>query len=56
MELSAAGTSATVLVAFAARGESPAAMSAGIDTATGEILIPMDADLQNNPKDIARLI
>ena len=33
-----------------------AAMSAGIDAALGEILIPMDADLQNDPKDIARLL
>lgn len=33
-----------------------AAMSAGIDAAKGEILIPMDADLQNDPKDISRLL
>lgn len=33
-----------------------AAMSAGIDAAKGEILIPMDADLQNDPHDIARLL
>lgn len=33
-----------------------AAMSAGIDAAQGDILIPMDADLQNDPKDIARLL
>ncbi len=33
-----------------------AAMSAGIDAARGEILIPMDADLQNDPADIQRLI
>ncbi len=33
-----------------------AAMSAGIHAAKGEILIPMDADLQNDPKDIARLL
>ncbi|MBA4124714.1 MAG: glycosyltransferase family 2 protein [Acidobacteria bacterium] len=33
-----------------------AAMSAGIDAANGKILIPMDADLQNDPKDIARLL
>ena len=33
-----------------------AAMSAGIDHARGQILIPMDADLQNDPADIARLI
>src|SRR3954469_15582535 len=33
-----------------------AAMSAGIDAAKGDILIPMDADLQNEPADIARLL
>ena len=33
-----------------------AAMSAGIDAAKGEILIPMDADLQNDPADIPRLL
>jgi glycosyltransferase involved in cell wall biosynthesis len=33
-----------------------AAMAAGIDAADGEILIPMDADLQNDPADIARLL
>jgi glycosyltransferase involved in cell wall biosynthesis len=33
-----------------------AAMSAGIDAAKGEILIPMDADLQNDPADISRLL
>ncbi|HNQ16400.1 MAG TPA: glycosyltransferase family 2 protein, partial [Pyrinomonadaceae bacterium] len=33
-----------------------AAMSAGIDASRGEILIPMDADLQNDPNDIARLL
>jgi glycosyltransferase involved in cell wall biosynthesis len=33
-----------------------AAMSAGIDAAKGDILIPMDADLQNDPGDIKRLL
>ncbi len=33
-----------------------AAMSAGIDAAKGQILIPMDADLQNDPADIRRLL
>ncbi|MCA1608695.1 MAG: glycosyltransferase family 2 protein [Acidobacteria bacterium] len=33
-----------------------AAMAAGIDAARGQILIPMDADLQNDPSDIARLL
>jgi glycosyltransferase involved in cell wall biosynthesis len=33
-----------------------AALMAAIDHATGDILIPMDGDLQNDPKDIPRLI
>jgi len=33
-----------------------AAMSAGIDAARGSILIPMDADLQNDPHDIRALL
>jgi glycosyltransferase involved in cell wall biosynthesis len=33
-----------------------AAMAAGIDAARGKVLIPMDADLQNDPADILRLL
>jgi len=33
-----------------------AAMAAGIDAARGKVLIPMDADLQNDPADITRLL
>ncbi|MEO7971818.1 MAG: glycosyltransferase family 2 protein [bacterium] len=33
-----------------------AAMAAGIDAAKGDVLIPMDADLQNDPADIIRLL
>jgi glycosyltransferase involved in cell wall biosynthesis len=33
-----------------------AAMAAGIDAAHGNVLIPMDADLQNDPADIIRLL
>ena len=33
-----------------------AAMMAGIDHATGNIIIPMDGDLQNDPNDIGRLV
>src|SRR5437773_5139729 len=32
------------------------AMAAGIDAARGRVLIPMDADLQNDPADIIRLL
>ena len=31
-----------------------AAMSAGIEAARGEVIVPMDGDLQNDPADIAR--
>jgi len=33
-----------------------AAMQAGFDHAIGEIIVPMDGDLQNDPKDIPKLI
>lgn len=33
-----------------------AAMVAGIDHASGDVIIPLDADLQNDPKDIPRLL
>ena len=33
-----------------------AALAAGIDAATGDLLIPMDADLQNDPHDIPRFL
>ncbi len=33
-----------------------AAMVAGIDHAAGEVIIPLDADLQNDPADIPRLL
>ncbi len=33
-----------------------AAMAAGFDAATGDVIVPMDADLQNDPMDIARLL
>lgn len=33
-----------------------AAMAAGFDHARGKILVPMDGDLQNDPKDIGRLL
>ena len=33
-----------------------AAMVAGIDHAQGEVIIPLDADLQNDPADIPQLL
>ncbi len=33
-----------------------AAMAAGFDASTGDVIVPMDADLQNDPADIKRLL
>jgi len=33
-----------------------AAMSAGIEAARGDVIVPMDGDLQNDPADIAKLL
>tara|TARA_B100000029_G_C17554888_1_gene951364 strand:- start:1542 stop:1901 length:360 start_codon:yes stop_codon:yes gene_type:complete len=33
-----------------------AAFQAGIDFSNGDVIVPMDGDLQNDPKDIPRLI
>jgi glycosyltransferase involved in cell wall biosynthesis len=33
-----------------------AAMAAGFDAASGDLIIPLDADLQNDPNDIPRLV
>src|SRR5512143_1483873 len=33
-----------------------AALSAGIDYARGRIIVPMDGDMQNDPRDIPRLM
>jgi glycosyltransferase involved in cell wall biosynthesis len=43
-------------IRFARNFGQTAAILAGIDHATGEVLIPMDADLQNDPADIPRLL
>ncbi len=44
------------LIKFRRNFGQTAAMSAGIDHSIGEIIIPMDGDLQNDPKDIISLI
>ena len=44
------------VVHFRRNAGQTAAMMAGIDFATGEVIIPMDADLQNDPVDIPRLL
>ncbi|MBN1422949.1 glycosyltransferase family 2 protein [Candidatus Fermentibacteria bacterium] len=47
---------ATRVIRFRRRFGQTAALSAGIDHARGEIIITMDADLQNDPADIPALL
>lgn len=44
------------VVSFKWNSGQTAAMSAGIKLATGDIIIPMDSDLQNDPKDIPKFL
>jgi glycosyltransferase involved in cell wall biosynthesis len=45
-----------IIVKFVRNFGQTAALAAGIDHASGKILIPMDADLQNDPADIQKLL
>jgi glycosyltransferase involved in cell wall biosynthesis len=54
-ELAARDSRVRVIALRRNYGQTPA-MSAGIDAARGAVLIPMDADMQNDPADIARLL
>ena len=44
------------LISFRRNFGQTAAMSAGFEYSTGDIIIPLDGDLQNDPEDIARLL
>jgi glycosyltransferase involved in cell wall biosynthesis len=44
------------VVSFVRNFGQTAAMMAGIDHSKGDVIIPMDADLQNDPEDIPRLL
>ncbi len=44
------------LIRFARNFGQTAAMAAGFEFASGDVLIPMDADMQNDPDDIPRLL
>jgi glycosyltransferase involved in cell wall biosynthesis len=46
----------TKVIRFRRNFGQTAAISAGVDYARGEVIISMDADLQNDPKDIPRLL
>eukprot|EP01034_Spumella_vulgaris_P010497 gene10497-13318_t len=52
----AAADSRVKVVHFRRNAGQTAAMMAGIDFASGDVLIPLDADLQNDPADIPRLL
>lgn len=52
----AAGDARVKVVHFRRRFGQTAAMMAGVDFAGGDIIIPMDADLQNDAEDIPRLL
>jgi glycosyltransferase involved in cell wall biosynthesis len=54
-EIAAKDSRARVIALRRNYGQTPA-MAAGIHAARGRVLIPMDADLQNDPVDIARLL
>lgn len=45
-----------VVVSFRKNFGQTAAMAAGFDYATGDVIITMDADLQNDPRDIPKLL
>lgn len=52
----AAGDSRVKLVRFRRNFGQTAAMAAGFQYASGAVIIPLDADLQNDPADIPRLL
>jgi len=52
----AAEDAALKVIRFRRNFGQTAAMSAGFDYANGDIIIPMDGDLQNDPADIPRLV
>src|SRR5438105_13551033 len=54
-EIAASDSGVRVIALRRNYGQTPA-MAAGIHAARGQVLIPMDADLQNDPVDIARLL
>lgn len=51
-----AGRPHVAVIRFARNFGQTAAMSAGFDAATHDVVVPLDADLQNDPADIPRLL
>ena len=52
----AAATPALRVIRFRLNFGQTAAMSAGIEAARGDVIVPMDGDLQNDPADIGKLL
>ena len=52
----AAGETSVKVISFRRNFGQTAAMAAGFDNAEGEVIIPMDGDLQNDPDDISKLL
>lgn len=52
----AEGESVVKVINFRRNVGQTAAMMAGFDFARGEVIVPMDGDLQNDPRDIGRLL
>jgi glycosyltransferase involved in cell wall biosynthesis len=56
LEAVRAGDPRWILVALRRNFGQTAALSAGFDHARGEVIVPLDGDLQNDPADIPRLL
>lgn len=56
LRTAAAGDPHVTIIEFARRFGQTAALAAGFRAAGGRYIVPMDADLQNDPRDIQRLI
>ncbi|MBC7644522.1 MAG: glycosyltransferase family 2 protein [Thermoleophilia bacterium] len=52
----ASGDARVKVIVFQANRGQTAAMQAGISNARGRVIVPLDADLQNDPADIPRLL
>ncbi len=52
----AKANSALIVIRFRRNYGQTAALSAGIERARGQVIVPMDGDLQNDPADIGRLL
>ena len=56
LKAATAGDGRVTLIRLRRNFGQTAALSAGFDTAAGDVIVPMDGDLQNDPADIPRLL